>query len=155
MAFVRFRILSRVFVIYTKRIHNTVGINSDLKDGKHCILFDFDASDFHTVKKELEFVQTKYDLANIHIASTGKEGHFHAYCLQRVELNEAIAICLDCPSIDSTFIQFALHRKHFTLRIASKNKRKISTIWTLKGYRPETVKVSELTHATIYETGSA
>ena len=154
MAFFRIQKLSRLFVIHIKKIANTQGVNSSLKDGKHFLMFDFDNVELLRVWYELKKTQQKYNLPNIYIANTGKPNSFHAYCLKRVSFIEMVQIALNCESIDRTFVRFALFRNHATLRISEKNGRQITRVHTIESKIKESVSVNEFTSYTKYETGN-
>lgn len=150
----RIKIGNRLIVLYSHKMYKTTGINSRLKDNQHAIFFDFDETPLDVVKDELRAVQYEYNLPNIYIINTGKPDNYHAYCLERCFFRKALKIVLDCPSIDMTFVRFAIWRKHFTLRVDEKNGRPLRGSEVLRSYKPETVKVKEFNSFTKYETAS-
>lgn len=49
------------------RIIKVMGINSNLKDGNHILMWEFDITDEKSVLKALRLVQREYNLSLIHI----------------------------------------------------------------------------------------
>jgi|SaaInlLV_10m_DNA_2_1039722.scaffolds.fasta_scaffold17188_1 hypothetical protein len=154
MGYFRLKILNRLFVVYQHKMFKTTGINSKLKDGSHALFFDFDDTTLERVKFELRACQIQYDLPKIYIINTGKPTNFHAYCLRRTPFKRALQIVLTCPSIDMTFVRFAIWRGHFTLRVDSKNGRDLEGIEVLPSNKKESLTVNDFNSFTKYETAS-
>ena len=55
------------------RIAKVIGVNSNLEDGSHILMWDFDDVDLESVKTALKVVQTRYFLSDIIICETKKD----------------------------------------------------------------------------------
>jgi len=148
-------VFGRRFIFFSKKIHKTAGVNSNLKDGRHVLFFDFDNVDLETVKKELYQVMFIYQLPSVTILSTGRPNSFHAFCFKRKTLTEALHIVLDCPHIDKVFVMMAFKRGWFTLRISEKNGRTPTYLTTLHSNFQSDCTSNDLDKFTIYETGKS
>jgi len=129
-----------------------VGIYSNLKDGNHILMWDFDNSPLWQILRELSWVQLVYKLPNIYILETGRKNHYQAWCFKRVTFKEAREILARCHSIDDEFYRLGVYRKRWTLRISPKCGRKIKPIMILKSEYKEDVEPEELVNWVIYET---
>jgi len=133
-------------------ITKVVGINSNLPDGNHILMWDFDTGTIDEMIHYLHHVQFKYKLPNIRIAQTGKTTGYHAICLKRVEWRKCVEILSATPLLDWTYFKYGVYRGHFTLRVSPKCFRRITYHSILTGYAPEDVSIKELNSITQYET---
>jgi hypothetical protein len=148
----RFRIGRWRFSLNIVHVTDVAGVNSTLPDGKHILMWDFDATSIFNVINALNEVQSKYHLPTIYILNSGKPDHYMAYCFKRVEWKKAVEIIAATRYVDETFIRFGAFRKRFTLRITPKDRRKIRLAHVLKGYMPEDAYIEELDSFVKYET---
>jgi hypothetical protein len=133
-------------------VTDVVGVNSNLPDGDHILMWDFDGVPLRDVILALDDVQEDQLLPNIYILNTGKRNHHIAYCFERCPWRVAVKIIADTPKVDWNFFKYGVYRGHFTLRVSDKNHRKIKLVKVLKGLRSETASVLELKSWTKYET---
>jgi len=133
-------------------VTNVTGVNSNLEDGNHILMWDFDDTTFDDVFKSLLTTQRVYELPNIYILETLKDKNFMAYCFKRTPLFEAAEIIAFTKGVDWNYFKYGVYRNHFTLRVTPKCGREIKLIWTLKSGVPEDCSIPELKSWTIYET---
>ena len=103
----------------------TYGITSRTKDGKHIIFLDYDSLEYHEVMEELTFLAREFGLSNFYIFQNDIEKSFHAICLDKFPMWEAVEI-ISSTSADPGFKKaprlFRLRR--WVLRVAQKGERK-------------------------------
>lgn len=133
-------------------ITKVVGINSNLPDGKHILMWDFDTGTEAQVMEALMHVRDKYNLPTIRIARTGKEHGYHAICLVRVDWRTCVEVLAATPFLDWTYFKYGVYRGHFTLRVSPKCFRHITYRSMLRGHGLENVSIKELQSVTKYET---
>lgn len=143
-----------IVAFYVRRTHFTGGFNSNLKNGGHMLMFDFDNITLRQAETELRHVQDVYRLPTIYVLNTGRPDSWHAYCFRRSSIYEAMKIAMDCPSIDMNFIGFGAYRKHFTIRLAPKGGRAVEIVERLYSPHLEDCSVSELDSFTYYQTAA-
>lgn len=95
------------------------GVTSELSDGNHMLLWDFDNTDLSVVCADLKRVQAEYNLPTIHILRT-RESSYHAYCFARHSWPWTLLILADTPHLDPDYFRIGVWRGYFTLRIAPK-----------------------------------
>ena len=133
-------------------ITKVIGINSNLPDGKHILMWDFDTGTIDEMLHYLNNIQYRYKLPMIRIARTGKKHGYHAICLKRLEWRKVVEILAATQGLDWTYFKYGIYRGHFTLRISPKCFRRISYHSKLFGYGTEDVSPNELTSMVQYET---
>ena len=133
-------------------ITKVVGVNSDLPDGDHILMWDFDASDFWTVHDELLKVQQVYKLPNIYITETSLKTGFHAWCFKKVEWQRLVEILAFTKGVDWNYFKYGIYRGKMTLRVGPKCGRVIKPAKILKSSEHEDVTIHELRNWTQYET---
>jgi len=133
-------------------ITKVVGINSNLPDGRHILMWDFDTGTIDEIKCILRFIQGTYGLPNIRIAQTSRHGGYHAICLKRVEWRKCVEILSATPLLDWTYFKYGVYRGHFTLRVSPKCFRRITYHSIIQSYALEDVSIKELNSITQYET---
>jgi hypothetical protein len=102
------------------RVSKVIGVNSNLPDGKHIIMWDFDDLDIRQVKDALIRVQGRFVLPEIRVVSSGTENHYLAYCFKRSDWIDALRVVICTDGVDANFIRFSAFRQHFTLRVTPK-----------------------------------
>lgn len=129
-----------------------LGVNSNLPDGKHFIMWDFDNCQLDNLSNILSIVQSCYNLPNIYILSTGTEGHYHAYCFKRVSWVHLITMLMQTPLLDRSFLQVGFLRRYLTLRISPKNDCFITIQRILRSHIDETVDKTQFPQLVKYWT---
>lgn len=112
------------FLIAKKPEKETIGITSRCVDGKHVLFFDYDGLTFDEMLDELIFIQIRNKLSEIYLFELDRENSFHAICLDKFRLYDAIEIISD-SSADYGFKKAPLRyrRKRWVLRISGKGER--------------------------------
>lgn len=131
------------------------GVNSNLRDGNHITMWDFDEPKLELILSWLWPVQAFYSLPAIHIAQSHPGGGYHAYCLQRMEWLQSVSIVSATHGIDPGYVSMCAMRGHWTLRLSDKGRGVPSHVAVLPSGWPEDVKVEELTSWVNYEVWSS
>jgi hypothetical protein len=133
-------------------VTNVIGVNSNLPNDKHILMWDFDDVLLEEVAEALINVQKRYRLPKIYILSTGGKDHYIAYCFARCTWRESIRIVTATECVDMSFIRFGVYRKHWTLRVSPKEGRKPKLKAVLTSKYKEDCRISDLDSWTKYET---
>lgn len=150
------------------------GVNSQLPDGNHILMWDFDNVSLPYVRNALETTQRTYQLPNIYILETkppniqfGKFtkvgdgssyaevkglGNYIAYCFKRLKWRKTVEIILYTKHVCWNFIKWGVFRKRFTLRVTPKEGRTPKHVLTLHSKTPEDVTILQLKSWVQYET---
>jgi hypothetical protein len=148
----RFRIGKWRFTFTLAPVEDVVGVNSQLPDGRHVLMWDFDHTPLSTVCAELYRLMVKYQLPNIYIFKSSPGDNYIAYCLKRVSWWEAKRIVADTPFVDEQFFKYGVYRGYFTLRVSGKNGYTPERVTVISSDTPETASWWELNSWVVYET---
>lgn len=148
----RFERLGFRFHIGWSRTVEVKGVNSELKDGYHFLMWDFDDLDEFWVYEDLWEIQEKHNLPTIYVLNTGLPNYWHAYCFHRCDWLEARAIIAGTRGVDRVFLTLGIMRGYFTLRISDKRGREFKRVFTIKSDLPETVQPEEVSSFVHYTT---
>ncbi len=148
----RLKIGSRFLVLSAQLQRETKGVNSNLKDGLHCLLWDFDEPDAQRVTLSLTALQHEFSLPSIYVFDSGNGQGYHAYCLHRMAWADAVRVIASTPHVDLDWLGFCLIRRYLTLRFQDKPKRKIDYLATLIGKEKATVDWGDLRSFSHYMT---
>jgi len=140
------------FTFSCARITKVTGVNSELADGNHILMWDFDDVPLSEVKEALARIQARYWLSDIIILNTGKPDCFNAWCFTRVPWQRAVEIVAATEGVDWGFFRYSVWRYHFTLRTSPKNGRDSSVVARLEGYELPTARIEDLKYWVEYET---
>jgi len=120
------------------------GVNSNLPDGNHVTMWDFDDVPLDDVIMALKGVKYFYMLPNIYILNTGKPDHHIAYCFKAMSWKESVAIVAVTASVDPNFFKYGVYREHWTLRVTPKEGRKPHLVRVLHSPIKEDTSIDEL-----------
>ena len=134
------------------RIAKMIGVNSELGEGKHILMWDFDDVPLEDVKAALSRVQCRYFLPDIHILRTKEPDNYIAYCFSSQEWRRAVEIIAQTPHVDWQFFRFGVYRGNFTLRVTPKGDRTPHIVARLIGFGQPDVKPEDLKSWVRYET---
>lgn len=148
----RFNIGQVRFTFTCAKVTKVVGVNSELGEGKHILMWDFDNVSLDEVVKELRAVQADCILPDIHILVTKEPTNYIAYCFARTDWRVAVYIIAATRLVDWNFFKYGVYRGRFTLRVSPKQGRAIKHKLTLKGYRPPDCTIKDLKSWVRYET---
>jgi len=129
-----------------------VGVNSNLPDGKHILMWDLDTGSYEMIKQELLYIQRTYLLPNIYICKTGRKHGYHAFCFKKVTWRTCVAILAATLYLDWNYYKYGIYRGHFTLRVSPKHARHITYLETLRSAYEEDCKPQNLQSWVMYET---
>jgi hypothetical protein len=135
-----------------RKVTKMQGICSNLEDGNHILLFDFDSSTLAEALRSLMKVQSDFDLAPISILQTRQDEGYIAYCFCRKPFRDCIAILCQTEGVDWNFIRLSCIRGYITLRISPKRGVKPKLVAHLSSRTPEQATIEELVRAIDYET---
>jgi len=141
---IKIRIGSWRFTFTIAPITDVIGVNSQLNNGKHIIMWDFDNEELYAVEATLKIVQVMHGLPNIYILTTGKPKHYIAYCFESCTWRQSIEIVAATHFVDPNFFKYGVYREHWTLRVSPKEGRKPKLVYTLHSPKPETANISQL-----------
>lgn len=140
------------FTFSVARVTKVIGVNSNLDDGTHILMWDFDDVELDRVREALKTVQTRYMLSDILILRTKEPNNYIAYCFSSQLWRRAIEIVASTLYVDWQFLRFGVYRGHFTLRVTPKNGRVPKLIEILEGYSNSDVSPQDLSSWVKYET---
>lgn len=149
-----FKLFGHRIVVYNRKVQKVNGVNSNLKDGNHIIMLDFDEATLKQTRIEIIRLQKLYRLGTASIVSTGRPLSYHVYIWNRCTWRQAIQIAASCRYMDLKHLEFSLRRGHFTLRISEKNSRVIKVIEEVVSPYNVTTSFAELESFVIYETAN-
>ena len=148
----RITIGNRRLTLTYARIAKVTGVNSNLEDGMHVLMWDFDAVTIIEVCMALKTVQTRYSLSDIHVLRTKEPDNYIAYCFSAKDWRTAVEIIAQTPFVDWQFFRFGVYRGHFTLRVTPKGDRHIKGAALLEGYELPNCEPPDLLSWVKYET---
>jgi len=128
------------------------GINSDLPDGRHFLMWDFDGLECSEVFDTLRDVQRYFMLPAITVMQSSDSRHHHAYCFDGNSFPRAQYILNSTPNVDPMYLKFGAIRKYFTLRITDKKIGPITKCGVLPSAVIESVDPLEANHMETYWT---
>jgi len=140
------------FNLTISHVARVIGVNSEVGDGRHILMWDFDEVPLEKVKQDLLFVQNRYALSDIHILRTKEPDNYIAYCFSAFEWRRAVEIVAQSWFMDWQFFRFGVFREKFTLRVTPKGKRTPYLVERLEGYCLPDIKPSDLKSWVRYET---
>lgn len=133
-------------------VTTVAGVNSNLEDGNHILMWDFDDTTLNDTAVCLSRVQNIYKLPNIYILETKKDKNFIAYCFKKLSWAKVVEIIAFTRGVDWNFFKYGVYRGRFTLRVTPKCNRKPKLVFTLKTDEKETANVKELRSWVKYQT---
>ncbi len=112
------------FLILKKPDKEVTGITSRCFGGKHVIFLDFDGLALIEVIEEIELLIHEYGLSNFYLFENDMENSFHAICLDKFRLWEALDI-ISNTSADKGFKKAPIlfRQRRWVLRVTPKGER--------------------------------
>jgi len=140
------------FTFSCARITKVIGVNSELANGNHILMWDFDDVSLEAVRRSLMKIQARYFLSEIVILETKKDSSYNAWCFTAVPWQRAVEIVAATEGVDWGFFRYSVWRYHFTLRTSPKNGRDSKVVARLEGYEHPTARIEDLKYWVEYET---
>ena len=131
---------------------DVVGVNSNLPNGNHILMWDLDETNITTVTKELRRIQNKHSLPTIYILQTKPKQNYIAYCFKICTWRKTVEIIAATKGVDWNFFKYGVYRGKFTLRVGPKSGRWPKLITYLLGKRKANTLPEELKSWIKYET---
>jgi len=147
---IKFHTLGHDWFFRLGKLKLVAGINSNLKDGNHILMWEFDGVEFQQIRSVLEAIQDDYVLPDIHILKASTETSWHAMCFTRCPWPLAISIVAGTPKIDLSWLKMCVSREHWTLRVTDKGQGAPEIVEVLAGATPECTP-EDLTGAVLYQ----
>lgn len=147
-----FRIGDYRFWVSVRRVGDMKGMCSELEDGKHILMWDFDDVSLANVRDALWEVQTHHWLPKVYILETRRDRSYIAYCFTRYSWERAVSIVAETLYVDWVYFKLSVFRGFFTLRYTPKRGREPKLVSVLQSDRPEQATVDDLMRALRYET---
>lgn len=148
----RFTVKNVRFTLTIARVAKVIGVNSELEDGRHILMWDFDEVKLEDVVEALKYVQVRYMLSDIHLLRSKEPDNYLAYCFTACDWRRAVEIIASTQGVDWQFFRFGVYRGHFTLRVTPKNGRIPYLAERLEGCELPDCKPSDLKSWVRYET---
>jgi len=149
--FKQFKIGSYRMSLSLNKVCNVDGVCSNLADGNHILMWDFDNAQFQDVCLTLVTIQYKYRLPTIYVLESSPDNYI-AYCFTSLPFPKAVSIVADTRYADWTFVKLAILRGYFTLRISKKSGHEPKLVTTIRSEYPELANVDSLRKFVRYET---
>jgi len=105
------------------RIAKVIGVNSQLDEDRHILMWDFDDVSLEEVVAALNVVKNRYSLSNIYVLETKKDTNYIAYCFTALDWRRVVEIIAQTEHIDWNFFKYGVYRGRFTLRVTPKDGR--------------------------------
>lgn len=120
-------------LIRKARIEQVYGYTNRTIDGHYILTVDYDGQQMDWIVTELEIIQKRHNLGDIHLFRSGKKG-IHAVCTDKLTLREFRKI-LNETSGDYQYkkVPFKYGKKVWTLRLSEKKGYKPTYSLTLSG----------------------
>jgi len=120
-------ILKRSFGPYTVSLYmgkqtEVTGINSNLQDGSHIVMWEFDSPEPSNMLGQLRLAQQYHCLSDIHIARSSEGGGYHAYCFTALPWIYSMHVVSGTGGVDPGYISMCAMRGHWTLRTSDKGR---------------------------------
>ena len=125
------------------------GVHSNLADGKHFFMADFDGPTFEAVRDACRFLQGRLKLSTVTIVQTSEGNHFHAYSMTRLSWGKLVGAWLDTPEVDQQWVKLSVMRCYGTLRYSKRDEtapRAVERIPSPYGVYKPNVSVVEITN---------
>ena len=133
----RWQKFGRRFHFSFEKVEAVTGVNSNLEDGSHFLMWDFDDIPLPIVIDSLENIQDMFELPAVHVVGTGKPSGFHAYCLKRCDFRLARTVLAATANVDTNFVALGMIRGYFTLRFTDVPGREFEPIGELPSKFPD------------------
>lgn len=128
------------------------GVCSNLRDGNHILMWDFDEMPWRDAMVTLLNVQNRYDLPTIHLLQSSPPENWIAYCFKRLPWQRAFSIVASTEGVDWQFVKHSCARNYFTLRIGRKRGVEPKIFHVLKGRMDCDCGIDELSRFVKYQT---
>ena len=140
----------RLYISISRR-KPVLGVNSDLGDGTHVLLMDFDnVPSGNILQDKLDKWAAGYQLSAVTVVESSP-GNYHGYCFQRHSLEETTLILAGAPFIDGMHWRLGVVRGYWTLRISQKGEWLMRRRFATYDYGKPNVDPTELGSFVIYE----
>ncbi len=119
-----YKVFSLTFLFVKTPDKETFGMTSRCKDGKHILFFDFDGLTLKETVEEIYFMMGRYELTDFYLFENDIENSYHAVCLNKFCLSEAMDI-IGKSSADRGFknAPYLFKRRRWVLRVSPKGNR--------------------------------
>jgi len=134
------------------RITKVMGVNSQLDDGSHILMWDFDDVPLDLVKQALSRVQARFFLSDILILRSSEPNNYIAYCFTAKDWRDVVMIIAQTEYMDWNFFKYGVYRGRFTLRVSPKQVEKPYLVARLEGYDKPDCSPEDLNSWVRYET---
>lgn len=126
------------------------GINSELLDGYHMTMWEFDNPDYGPIRDALEEAMADHELPAIHVVRSHLNGGYHAYAYTRLTFIESLHIVSGTKHVDPGFITMCAQRRHWTLRLTDKGQGSPLPHDLIPSYTPDASCFEEIKGAVEY-----
>ena len=138
-----------IAITHSQQLH---GVNSQLGDDYHFLMWDFDNVELGRLFEELEHIQWLFELPAIHILQSSLPNSYHAYCFARRPWGMVLQILATTQYIDQQFFKIGVIRGYFTLRIEDKKAGLLKAVGRIPSLVDNEVGTDEITSFANYWT---
>lgn len=103
-----------------EKLKAVLGITNKTEDNKHIPFLDFDSIDYPNLILTLGKIQKDFNLSFCFIVKS--TNGYNAFFLDKLTFDNCIEICNGCEYVDPKFIEYAIKKNNFTLRIGKDKK---------------------------------
>lgn len=119
-----------------EKVEQVTGVNSNIDEKTHFLMWDFDDLPLPDVVKSLQSVQRSFFLPAITIINTGKPNGYHAYCFKACSYIFARMIIAATVGVDKNYLALGIARGYFTLRFTEIYDRYFEPVGILESKVP-------------------
>jgi len=127
-----------------EKVEIVQGVNSNIDEKTHFLMWDFDEVPLPLVLESLKNVQGMYNLPAIQVLSTGKENGYHAYCFKSCTFRFARTILASTANVDTKYVALGFMRGYFTLRYSEIKDREFNPVCELPSKVPADLDYSDV-----------
>jgi len=127
-----------------EKIEEVTGVNSNIDEKTHCLMWDFDGVPLPLTLESLKNIQEAFNLPAIQIICTGKTDGYHAYCFKACNFRLARAILAATANVDVKFVALGMMRGYFTLRFSDVKDRQFDVVGELPSKVPSDCSYSDV-----------
>jgi hypothetical protein len=102
------------------KLKAVIGITNKTEDNKHIPFFDYDTDDLPNILLDIALFQKKFHLSTAFIVSSTHG--YNVFFLDKIDFDGCLLLCEQSRYIDKKFIEYAVNKKNFTLRMGKDKK---------------------------------
>ena len=129
----------------------TMGLNSNLPDGNHILMWETDIANGDPFIRNLAWFQQEAKIPDIYVWRSNPKYGWHAISMRRSTWREAICAASAIPETDMQWLTGSVKRGKMTLRLTEKRGNTPTPYTILESPYQSDVKANELVNGEKYE----